>query len=228
MPQIMCPNCGKTINLENRKKIDFNLIKRATRKEPRTFTELLHITKLSRKTLSLRLKELCEKVTLVKDAGKYRLNGGSEFENTNGNLAKGFSKAFRDRRIKTGLMLVALLICYSTSGYVLARFFASPPQPTKINPGPVILGKFAMALDVSNVNDLYAWQAVITFNSSELKVIETTPGGFLDGEYPFFVNATDVNDGVLLLGCTLYGDVPGIDGSGRLAELVFGYFTQDY
>lgn len=228
MPQVTCPNCGMTINLENRKRIDFNLIVDAAKKQPRTFTELLHITKLSRKTLSLRLKDLCEKDTLVKDAGMYKLNGASEFENDGRNFVKGFSRAFHDRRIKTGLMLIALLIGYSTSGYVLARFFASPPQPTKINPGPVILGEFAMALDVSNVNGLYAWQAVITFNSSELKVIEATSGGFLEGEYPFFVNATDVDDGVLLLGRTLYGDAPGRDGSGRLAEIVFGYFTQDY
>jgi len=224
----MCPNCGKTINLENRKKIDFNLIKRATQKEPRTFTELLYITKLSRKTLSLRLKELRERATLVKDAGKYRLNGDSEFENTTGNLVKGFSKAFHDRRIKTGLMLIALLIGFSTSGYVLARFFVSPPQPTNIDQGPIILGKFAVALGVVNVKDLYGWQAAIAFNSSELKVLETVPGKFVGVEYPFFFNVTDVSEGILLLGGTLYGNISGRDGSDTLATIVFGCFVDAY
>ena len=50
MPRIMCPNCGLTISLEERRNLDFNLIKDATRKKPTSFTKLLHITKLPRKT----------------------------------------------------------------------------------------------------------------------------------------------------------------------------------
>jgi len=55
-----------TINLEKRKEIDFYLIKKTTKNTPQTFTELLHITRVSGRTLSVRLKELCEKGILPK------------------------------------------------------------------------------------------------------------------------------------------------------------------
>jgi len=218
MPQVTCPKCGMTINLENRKKIDFNLIANATKKKPRTFTELLHITRLSRKTLSLRLKNLCADGTLVRDNGMYKLNGLSEFEN------RRFSRVLHDRRMRTGLMLIAFLLCSSASGYALAAFFTSKETHQK----PVILGSFTMALNVSNVKDLYAWQAFITFDSNELEVMETTPGAFFAVAYPFFLNVTDIGEGRLLLGGLLWGNDPGKHGSGSLAIIVFGYFTDQY
>ena len=64
-PQIRCPNCGITINLKNRKKVDIDLIERAVKK-PRSFTELLRITNFPRKTLALRLKDLCSHGLLLK------------------------------------------------------------------------------------------------------------------------------------------------------------------
>jgi len=214
-----------TINLKNRKKLDFNLIAGAAKKKPRTFTELLQITKLSRKTLSLRLGEMCEKGTLVKDAGVYKVNGAQELEKNARNLSKGFSRVFNDRRTRTCIMLIAFLICSSASGYVLAMFLAPSESGARV---PVIVGDFTMALDVSNVKDLYAWQVVITFNSSELEVIGTIPGGFVGEQYPLFVTATDLGEGTLLAGGTLSGMVPGRSGSGRLASIVFGYFTEGY
>lgn len=74
MPQIRCPKCGTTINLENRKGVDFSMILNALQRSPKTFTDLLHLTGLPRKTLSLRLKCLCDSGTIVKDGG-YRING---------------------------------------------------------------------------------------------------------------------------------------------------------
>lgn len=210
--------------MENRKKIDFNLIVGAAKKEPRTFTELLHVTKLSRKTLSLRLKEMCANDILVKGEGKYKLNGDSEFDNNSRNFAKGFSRVFNNRRMRAGLMLIALLLSSSASGYVLAMFFAPKEDYRK----PVVIGTFTMALNVTNVKDLYAWQVFITFNSSELKVMEITPGGFVGVSYPFFLNATDIGEDKLLLGGTRYGDVSGRDGNGTLATIVFGYYVDEY
>jgi len=226
MPQIMCPNCGMTINLENRKGIDFNLIESATKKGPRTFTDLLHITKLSRKTLSLRLKELCEKGILVKNGGIYNLNGVFHSEESGGNFMKGFSKVIHDKRMRTGLVLLAFLLFSSASGYVLATFLI----PKETHQEPVILGDFTMALDINNVKDLYAWQVVITFNSSEIKVLKTVSEGFLGTGFPFFLNATDIGDGILLLGGSLCGNVPGksVSGSERLTTILFGYFVNDY
>ena len=226
MPQVTCPNCGMTINLENRREIDFGLIKNATGKHPRTFTELLHITKLSRKTLNLRLHELCKEEVLIKDDGGYRLNGSLEIEDKGKDFVKGFLNGFHNKKLRTGLMLIAFMISFSASGYVLAKFLTPPQQ--YIETQPAILGNFTMSLCIHNVKDLYAWQAVIIFNSSELEVLEVLPGDFVDVEYPYFVSVTDVIDNGLFLGGTLCGNVHGIDGSGELATVTFGYFIDNY
>ena len=72
MPQIGCPNCGVTINLKKRKEIDLDLIVGSLKNEPKTFTELLRTTRLPRKTLNIRLKDLIDSGIIVKDGG-YRL-----------------------------------------------------------------------------------------------------------------------------------------------------------
>jgi hypothetical protein len=228
MPQITCPNCGLTINLENRKEIDVGMIKDAAGREPKTFTELMHITRLSRKTLSLRLKELCETGALIKEEGMYQLNGASEPRKSfYMNFKGGFTRKL-DKKMKVGLMLVSLALCFSASGYVLAMLLQPSPQIVLPAEKPIIIGSFAMDLNVSNAQDLYAWQAVITFNASELKVIQVTHGNFLDVGYPFFFNATDMADDVLLVGGSAFSNMPGANGNGRLATIVFGYFVSNY
>jgi len=227
MPQVMCPNCGMTINLENRKEVDINLIINAAKNRPRTFTELLHVTRLPRKTLSFRLKELCATGVIVKKEGVYEVNGDSQFVGGARNPTEKFSKVLYDRRVRTGLMFVALLLSFSVSGYVLAMLLTSP-QPVEKFQEPAIIGSIAVTLNVNNVRDLYAWQAVITYNASELKVIEILPGKFLGVEYPFFLNTTDILEGVLLLGGTLYGGTSTQSGSGRLATILLGYYMDSY
>jgi hypothetical protein len=228
MPQITCPNCGTTINLENRREVDFTLIKKATDKHPRTFTELLHFTRLSRKTLNLRLKELCAEGILMKEEGMYTLNGASKSGKDNGgNLMKGFSRMFDDKRVRTGLVLVALLASFSLSGYVLASLVA---PTTYVEPyvAPKLLGNFTMTLDVNNVADLYAWQAAIEFNPAQVKVLGAESGDFIKAEFPLFnVAPIGIGDGLLLSG-TLEGPVPGENGSGTLAIVVFAYYTNNY
>jgi len=229
MPQVTCPNCGMTINLKNRKEIDVNLIKSAA-KTPRTFTELLRVTRLPRKTLSLRLKELCVSGTIVKSDGVYKLNGVSEFWSDGGKSMGRVSGVFRDRRMRTGLMLIAFMISFSTSGYVLAKLLT--PQYIQTYQEPVIIGNFTMALDIYNVEDLFGWQVVMTFDSSELKVLKVSPGDFFtfnDPRYPQGPRLlSDIYGSRLMLGSCLYGDMPGKHGSGRLATIVFGYFTENY
>jgi hypothetical protein len=228
MPQVTCPNCGTTINLENRKEIDYGLIKSAVGREPQTFTDLLHYTKLSRKTLSLRLSALCGEGAVLKEDGKYMLNGKCVSESRGGHFAQGVSRVFSDRKVRTGVMLVALLVFSSVSSYVLASYFTLPKNTVQ---EPVVIGKFTMALDVSNVTDLYGWQVNIGFNSSQMKVLDTSPGDFLGADFPGFVNSTDTESNTLLLAETLKGDVPGksTDGTpGRLATIIFGYYEQDY
>lgn len=222
----MCPNCGMTITLEKRRNIDFNLIKDATKNDPKSFTNLLRFTKLPRKTLALRLKAMCKDNILVKEHGKYKLNGVSKMNGQK--FTDRLPTMFGDRRFKTGLMIIALLIFSSTSGYALARFLATTETPK----GPTIIGTFTMALEVSNVADLYSWQAFITFNSSQLETVKAYPGDFVGLDYPLFLNATDIGEGRLLLGGTLSADV---NESGKsttspktLAFIVFGYYERAY
>ena len=221
----MCPNCGMTINLQNRKEVDFKLIKRAAKKKPRTFTELLHITKLSRKTLSLRLKELCSAGILVKKDGTYKLNGAFEVKDNDRGFLTEFSRIFDNRKMKISLMLIAFLLGSSVSGYVFATLLVQQQFPQKQAKGHVI-----MSVNVTDVKDLYAWQVVISFNSNELEVADITSEKFVGIEYPLFVNATDIGEGVLLLGGSLFGRVPGknVSDSRRLATIVFEYFVDEY
>jgi len=231
VPGVTCPNCGLTINLENRREIDYDLIMDATRKSA-TFTELLHATKLSRKTLSIRLKELCRNGAIVKSEGVYKLGDSSQFENHSTrrlharNLGDGLSRAFRGRRVRTVVWMLMLVASFTVSGYVLAMQFASPPQP--VHSEPVIIGYSTMALTVSDVSDLYSWQVAISFNATELKVLQVMPGDFVGREFPLFYTSTDTGPGLLLVGGTLEGDVPGKSGDGTLATIVFGCFTGSY
>jgi hypothetical protein len=227
MPQITCPNCGTTISLENRREVDFTLIRNAADRHPRTFTELLHITKLSRKTLNLRLKQLCAEGILTKEEGMYKSNGASGFGNNGGHLMKGLSRVFDDRRMRTGLMLAALLVTFSVSGYVLAMMVA-PTTYVEPQAEPKPLGSFVMALNVNNVNDLYGWQAAIVFNSTQIRVAEAKAGDFMKAEYPLFLNSTTTADGLLLLCGSLEGNVQGRTGSGTLATIVFEYYVSNY
>jgi hypothetical protein len=222
MPQVTCPNCGLTINLENRRKIDYDLIMGATKKSA-SFTELLHATKLSRKTLSIRLTELCRNGAIVKSNGVYKLGNSSQVEN----LGSALSRAFRDRRLRTVIWMLMLVTSFSVSGCVLAMYFASSP-PQQDHNEPVIIGYSTMALKVSDVKDLHSWEAAISFNATELKVLQVSPGDFVGLEFPFFCNSTDTGEGLLLVGGCLEGDVAGKSGSGTLATIVFGYFTSNY
>ncbi|MHA1685518.1 MAG: hypothetical protein ACTSYD_03820 [Candidatus Heimdallarchaeaceae archaeon] len=234
MPQIICPNCGMTINLEKRRETDFYLIKKATRTKPRTFTELLHITKLSRRTLSVRLKELCAKGILVKrEDGKYQLNGNHNFNDKNPLEQLPYILKDGNRKVRISLMLIGLLLTSVTFGYVLAMFI-----PKESEPQPTILGTFTMVLQINNIKDLYAWQVIIKYNPQNLKLIDASPGGFLGKTPPQYLNETNVNGGIFLgpkiekntimVGGTLIGNVEGKNGSGKLAIITFGYYTTNY
>lgn len=225
MPQVICPNCGATINLESRRETDFNLIINAARKKPLTFTELLHITRLPRKTLSLRLKELCKKGAIIKSDRVYKLNADREFRSYKKSIET-LSAALHNRRIRKGLMLLTLLTLTSAYGYVLATSLKIQPLPT--HQEPTMLGNLTMLLQIDNVKDLYAWQVAIYYNADQLCVLKVEPGDFFAENFPFFVNSTDSLEGLLLVGASLYGDVPGKSGSGTLAKIVFGYFNENF
>ena len=223
MPRIICPNCGKTINLENRREVDFQLIKKATYKRPCTFTELLHITKLPRKTLSLRIKQLCDMGALIKRNRLYCANGMHGIKNA------GFtrcSRFFDDTKIKTCGMLLIFILLFSVSGYVLALMTTGPEKLENLK--PTILGNFTVLLNVNEVTDLWAWQVVIKFDSSELTVLSVSSGEFFKVGEEFPDILWDAYSDRLLIGNTMYPGETAKSGSGTLAIIVFGYFVEDY
>lgn len=130
---------------------------------------------------------------------------------------------------------VAALAIISTFLMLLGYAFGLYTQPPTEE--QVIKGTVAFALDVYNVEDLFAWQAIIAYNPQELKVLKIIPGEFVGTNYPLpedfssdsiFVNSTDsFEDAVIIGGCLIRGN-KGKSGSGRLALVIFGYFEESY
>jgi hypothetical protein len=230
MPQIRCPNCGLTINLENRKDTDIQLITTAVQRNASSFTDLLRSTKLPRKTLSLRLKEMCRNGVLAKVDGGYKLNGISSPEKRIANPFNRVAGVVSDRRIKGLILLGMVLIGFPAVSYALAALFPHTPSINVAPDEPKLLGNFTAIVEVHDVKDLYAWQAVIALNTSELKLLEITPGKDFNITFPFFQNPSDLGHGMMLVGGTLKGPCPGfnIPGKGSLAIMVFGYYVSNY
>jgi hypothetical protein len=229
MPQIRCPNCGLTINLENRKDTDMQLITTAVEHNANSFTDLLHSTKLPRKTLSLRLKELCGNGVLAKVDGAYKLNGVSRPERRAANPFNRVSSVLSDRRVKGLILLGLVLIGFPAMSYALATLFQQAPSINVTNE-PKLLGSCTVALEVHDVKDLYAWQAIIAFNATELKFLNAIAGDAFKVKYPLFPNASDLGvKGLILVGATLEGNVSGLDiETGTLAVIEFGYYVSNY
>jgi len=224
MPQVRCPNCGLTINLENRKQLDINLITNAVNRRGKSFTDLLHVTKLPRKTLSLRLKELCRTGVLTKSEGVYELNGGYEKKGGGIGSLRAIPDVLSDKRVKAFFAIMLLVIGFPVASHVLAGLFA-PLTPS--TPDQVAQGEFTMSVRIYNVADLYAWQAVITFNPDEIEFVDVKPGSFFANEYADYP-VSQTGNGFVLVGSALTGGVSGVSGSGDLATVVFRYYTANY
>jgi len=227
MPQIRCPTCGTTINLESRRETDFRMIISMLEKEPKTFTELLRGTGLPRKTLSLRLKELCASGIIIKNGG-YQLNGSppphlrSKLLNFKGN---GGNRLFI---LNKKVLLLVLILCIGipVSGYVYANYAPKPVIPPE-EPKTQYYGFLIVKIGIKEVTNLYAWQARINYDTEILEFRNISRG-----EEPFFKNAIpralystdsfeDIEDD-LLVGDSLMGiDTVGVNGSGTLAIITF-------
>ena len=228
MPQIRCPNCGLTISMKNRKEIDLELITHAVQSSPKTFTYLLHATKLPRKTLCLRLKELCEGGMILKREGVYMLNGMKITENRSTAYFKRFSAMPYDKRVRAGILLALLIISTPIAAQVLASLFRTSLPPAEPEPEPVVIGNFKMTLEIHDVSNLYAWQVCIAYDKVQVKVMAIDAGDFPDTIVPgvYTNNYTDLD--FVLVGDSLMGSTPGWSGSCRLATITFGYYVETY
>jgi DNA-binding transcriptional ArsR family regulator len=136
------------------------------KKGPKTFTDLLHATKLPRKTLSLRLKELRKSGIIIKDK-EYRLNGSPPPSYSRGEIEKLFTL-----ENKRKILLLALILCISipVGTYAFATYVAPPPPEAPPEPPqPQYYGILTVDIKVRDVNNLYAWMARINYNASLLE-----------------------------------------------------------
>lgn len=242
-PQIRCPNCGTSINLESRRKIDFHMIMLELKKGPKTFTDLLHATKLPRKTLSLRLKELRQSEIIIKDKG-YRLNGSPPPFYMQGEINKLFTFDQKKR-----ILVLTLILCVSIPVSALAYAIYSAPPPSQVPPEPLkpqYYGILVVDLKIQDVTNLYAWQARINFDAEILEFRNFTKKEVVN---PLFnqslmdiygMNSTDTfvlkrNPGEdpqhlsddLLVADSLQGDVSPVNGSGTLGRIAFAIKTPE-
>ncbi len=81
---------------------------------------------------------------------------------------------------------------------------------------------FFVNINISDVVDLYGWEFKLKWNSTVLDVINVTEGDFLKsiGDTLFWpiINNTQ---GCILVDCTLWGNILGVNGSGTLAIVEF-------
>ncbi len=247
MPQVRCPSCGITINLEGRRETDYELVLSSLRRVPKTFTDLLHETRLPRKTLSLRLKELIESGAIIKDNG-YRLNGSSASIPVKSLTKKGYGLKSRMVRFirdnphgnRDAFLIGAVFVFMILGPLMFVQPFTSPiAHAHSFDIVPSAGGEFNLVVGVQSVDYLYAWQGKIRYNPNVFQIKEIIAGNFLSantlvlnssdsiipdaGAYPEAVMAfsCDGEQGMLFIGGTLIGDSPGKTGDGKLAVVTF-------
>lgn len=206
------------------------MISKTLRQGPKTFTQLLMVTRLPRKTLSIRLKELVDSGTVVKDGG-YRLTSSSH------SLSKGLNLmtsrflnenlAGKSNAITLTTLLILLIVPFLVTPFALSQ------QNT-----------FVVKVKVTNAIDLYAWQVRVNFDPKSSSAVNVVPGDFFGfdalvvdatfssvppsndelqsfhGNYLFVFN-TRISYGGILLGGTRIGKVAGLSGDGVLATITF-------
>jgi hypothetical protein len=211
--------------------MDLEMITNALRRGPKTFTYLLHTTKLPRKTLSLRLKELCEGGIMIKDEEGYMLKGVTTMESRFGGALNRLSSIPTDKRVRAGILLALLIVSMPVAAQVLALLFQapeSPPQTPVTVTEPTVIGNFTMALVIQNVNGLYFWQVAIAFNPQQMKMLNVVPGVIPESTYPGMLSNAYYEKGLLIVGDFLLPPEGGWSGSGTLATITFGYYTNEY
>jgi hypothetical protein len=238
MPQVRCPNCGTTINLETRKETDFNLIINALHKNPKTFTQLLNYTRLPRKTLSLRLKELCDRGVIIKDGG-YHLSESYPIKKLWGEKVSTLYMDVKNSLLNTrkGALLILILLCVGFPVAVKAYQMLNikSQEPSSQQQAPQYIGTVSFAINIYGAVDLHAWEVYIHFDPKDLGVIDCAEGDFLkkalnlNDPPTVFCNASDdpKHPDIVALGGTLVGDI-ATSGDGTLAIITFGIIHEDY
>ena len=230
-----------------RRETDLSLIFNSLRSGPKTFTQLLQATRLPRKTLCLRLKELVHSEAIVNDGG-YRLNGALSSDlRRKMNMNRSFQFSRKNVLLTLLILCMGILLAQAYGQYM----YAPPSLPPSSPLTPIITETFKVNIMIYDVTDLCAWQARVVFDPNALIVTNVVEGALLQGEENsrptiFIVNAhivegiftndvsdpfTIINDqetktNSVFLGCCLIGNSCGADGNGVLATITFGVIGQ--
>ena len=128
MPQIICPYCGRKINMERRREVDYTLILNALKSGPKRFTELYKTTELPRKTLSFRLKDLLQGKYIIKENGYYFLNRTHLSNN------KKFLEVKKLHVLKSNIRIIVLLMLWLVPAATVAYALLIKTGTVKVSP----------------------------------------------------------------------------------------------
>lgn len=124
------------------------------------------------------------------------------------------------RRMLLAFLVLAMMIPAGLQAYAL--FVPKPITP----PQPTVKGYFEARIIITDVQELYGWQAVISYDADNTRWVEILPG--VIDELPYSLNNTFPEMGLLLLGNTFIGRVEGFSGSGMLIGIKFAYYSEEF
>jgi len=210
MPQITCPYCGHTVGLSERREIDHELILGILKSGPKRFTDLYHATHLSRKTLSLRLKELRDAKSVDKKEGYYCLNGAYLHHSGKSMFVKSMGRSFSiaTRNLRIVVLVLLWLIPTGAMAYALmtrpaeVKVVSQPPTAVfsvlpetltgvgwEVEESKIIIETTDVRFDASSSSDTdgqisqYIWNLGDGSSASGVLVthIYSTPGSYVVG-----------------------------------------------
>lgn len=128
-----------------------------------------------------------------------------------------------DRRIITSAIVVVVVLVlifaflFMNRSASITELFVDP----KSNEG-AIGQDFLVNISISQVTDLYGWQSKLKWNVAILEAKNATEGPFLrNSGSTLFVPTINDTAGLILIDCTLYEALTGVNGSGVLATVQF-------
>lgn len=122
-----------------------------------------------------------------------------------------------------GKRVAAALLVALTAAH--GAYAAGPMLSVSASPSPGVVGSnVTVSVQVTDIVDLYGFQYSLAFNPSILQASSVSEGSFLSGGgSTFFGGGTTDNIGgsISLTFNSLLGAVPGVSGSGTVAQVVF-------
>ena len=157
------------------------------------------------------------------------------------------------KRLPMNVNILLAAVCVLsplTFGNIASRF--SPPSAPPANkyyivdPAWEVTEALTIRIDIQDGVNVYGWQANIIYDPTKLVVLEVKAGDFLaknnivlDSASPIvsqqdvdnfkigdamLCHSADVRPNLLLVFGFCWGDVPGVSGSGTVAEIKFGIY----